>query len=198
MSTIKQWVSVAAVSLVVCGVCQSRAADVDLVVNALPASILIDIDGSKFAATGEDGRASMSQVFAMPNIAAGVGLEQNAVYLDLTGGAGIVVNDSFRSFLLQLTASGTLMMSESLSIGPRAGLVYFADPEWLENDDVDFDEDLGFLLGLQIEMGNDIKYLVTVDYLAASFDASDNEGTAEDSEFDLTGLAIQFGVRGLF
>ena len=42
------------------------------VVNALPATVLISTSGNKFAATGGDGRVSLSEVYTMPNIAAGI------------------------------------------------------------------------------------------------------------------------------
>jgi hypothetical protein len=80
-------------------------AESDFVLNVLPASLLINIDSGDFGVREGGGRTSLSDVYVMPNVAAGIGLELEDVYVDLTGGAGIIVNDSFQSFLLQAIAS---------------------------------------------------------------------------------------------
>jgi len=172
---------------------------VDFLVNARPASILIDSSGGKFSAEGADGRVSMSQVYAMPNISLGAGIEFGDAYLDITGGGGVVINDTFRSFLLQASLALNYTLSESLIAGPRLGLVYFPDPDWTENDDVDFDDSFGLLAGLQLSMGDKIQYLVSVDLIDVNFDADFDSGVvSEDDELDLSGIAFQFGVRGEF
>jgi hypothetical protein len=173
--------------------------DFDIVVNAMPATVLIDIDGDKFSATGSDGRISLSELYTMPNIAVGIGTELEDLYVDLVGGAGIIINDGFRSFILQAILELTFEASDSLNIGPRIGLIHFEDPEWLENDDVEFDAETGLLVGVSMAMGDKIKYLVSVDIIDATFDLNTGAGvTTSESELDLTGLAIQFGVRGEF
>ena len=172
----------------------------DLVINALPASILVEIDSDKFAVTSRDGRrTTISTVYTMPNIAAGVGLEIEKLYVDLTAGVGLLINDTFRSFLVQAAVAGTFAVSESLTLGPRAGVVHFTDPEWLEDDSVDFDGATGWLLGAQLAMGDKIMYLVSVDLINVDFETDFRMGAvSEDDELDLTGLAVQFGVRGEF
>jgi len=179
---------------------QARAeSDLDFVVNALPATVLLDASGDKFATEDAAGRRiSLSEVYTMPNIAAGVGMDYEDFYFDLVGGAGVVINDGFRSFLLQAMLEATYAASDSLSIGPRIGVVYFTGPEWLENDEIEFDEEAGLLVGVSLAMGDKIKYLVSVDIIDVTFDVDDRAGVAEDDEFELTGLAIQFGVRGIF
>ena len=49
-------------------------------------------------------------------------------------------------------------------------------------------------------MGDKIKYLVSVDFIDASFDVNDAAPgvQASNNKLDLSGLAIQFGVRGEF
>jgi len=196
----KKLITLSAVGLIAVTVMIGSAkADLDFVVNAMPATVLVDTDGDKFEATGADGRISLSQVYYMPNIAAGIGADFNNLYFDLLGGGGIVINDGFRSFMLQLLLEGTYEFSNALNIGPRVGLVHFPDPEWLENDDLDFDSDTGFLVGLMLEMGDKIKYLVSIDVIDVSFNVDDRApGVMSDDKFDLTGLAFQFGVRGEF
>ena len=174
--------------------------DLDFVINAQPASILLDTSGDKFSVTGADGsKTSLSEVYTMPNIALGVGMPVgDRCYVDLLGGGGVIINDGFRSFMLQILLEGCISVSESLDIGPRVGLVYFPDPEWLENDDIEFDSDTGFLVGVGIAMGDKIKYLVSVDLIDTSLDVTTNSGTPSDDTFEMTSLAIQFGVRGEF
>jgi len=186
--------------LVIAGGVAQAQTDMDLVINARPAALLIDMDGKKFATTDADGRrVSLSNVYTMPNIAAGVGIDIKDFYLDITGGAGVLINDNFRSYMLEASAALNMPLSESCMLGPRAGVVYFVDPEWTENDDVDFDDTAGFLLGLQLTMGDKIQYLVSVDVLDMSMDADVAANVIpEDDELDFTGLAIQFGVRGEF
>jgi len=186
-----------AVLIVAGGMAQAQT-DLDLVINARPASLLIDMDGKKFSATGPDGRVSLSNVYTMPNIAAGVGMDINDFYLEVTGGAGVLINDNFRAYMLEASAALNMPLNESCMLGPRAGVMYFVDPEWTENDDVEFDETAGFLLGLQLTMGDKIQYLVSVDMIDMSMDADIAAGVEAEDELDFTGLAIQFGVRGEF
>lgn len=175
--------------------------DLDFVVVAMPATVLIDMEGDKFAVTGEDGtKTSASEVYTMPNILLGVGLPIGNARVDVGGGGGVLINDSFRSFMLQAIADVTWQVTDSLDIGPRAGFVYLPNPEWLENDEIEFGSDTGFLVGLQLAMGDKIQYMVSVDLIDFSLDIEDPAAgvATSDDEFGLSALAIQFGVRGEF
>jgi len=168
---------------------------VDFVVTALPASLLVDAEGDKFSVNGN----RMSNVYMIPSIAAGAGIEVGDFYVDILGGAGLIVNDTFQSFLLQAVVSATYAFSESFNLGPRAGIVYFTDPDFTDDDSVDFDGAPGYLIGLQFSMGDRIQYVVSVDLLTISMDANTDEGsTASDDSLDIAGLTFQFGVRGEF
>ncbi|NIQ74821.1 MAG: hypothetical protein GWN80_04685 [Gammaproteobacteria bacterium] len=171
-----------------------------LVVNAVPAAILLDIDGSKLRVSGPDGETRMSQVFTIPNLAAGIGAELNDEWFaDLTAGAGFIINDSFQSLFLQVVAGASCLISESFRLGPRAGLIFHPDPNWSEDDNLDFDSATGFILGAHATLGDRVKYFVSVDLVDTTFDFSLSEGSAaSDDDFDLTGIAVQFGVRGEF
>lgn len=180
---------------------ENRAIDFDLVINALPASVLIDMTGDKFKTTGDDGftTASMSQVFTMPNIAAGVGMRAGeSWYVDATVGPGIVINDTFRSIFFQGILAANYLVSDSFQLGPRIGLVQHIDPEWTEDDNLNFDSSTGYMIGIWTAMGDRVKYFVSVDYIATEFDVEVLSGTATDDTYDLGGLAVQFGVRGEF
>ena len=174
-------------------------AEVDFVLNVLPASLLVNAEGT-FGVTGASGeRITLSSVYMMPNLSAGVGVEAGDFFIDVTGGAGLVVNESFRSFLLQVQVSAMYSISDSLAIGPHVGLIHFPDPEWLEDQDLEFDNSTGFIGGLQISMGDRISYFTSVDVIAATFDTEAGAAVdVEEGELSLTALAFQFGVRGEF
>jgi hypothetical protein len=186
---------------------EKKILGMDLVINARPASLLVNAGGSEFK-VGEDqggGRsiARLSTVYMMPNISVGLGLDMNKAYLDATVGAGLLVNDQFRSFLYQADLTLSLQASESLFVGPRVGLVMFPNPEWIADGEVEFEGTTGVLVGLQMYMGDRISYLISADLIFANFDASgaglegNDDPDASDS-LEFTGLAVQFGVRGEF
>jgi hypothetical protein len=178
----------------------------DFVINAIPAALLIDMSGNNFGLT-EDAtglRSESSSVYMMPNISAGIGANVgDKVYVDGMLGAGVLVNETLRSFFVQGTVSATIAASQSLNIGPRVGLIQFFEPEWLDDqellDEVDFDDTTGLMVGLQVIMGDRVRYLVNIDYITMDFDVNDPLGvTPDDEAFELEGLAVQFGVRGEF
>jgi hypothetical protein len=179
----------------------------DFVINAIPAALLIDMSGNNFGLENiEDGsRSTASSVYIMPNISAGIGADINEkVYVDALLGVGMVVNESLRSFFAQATVSATFTASQSLNIGPRVGLIQFIDTEWLDDeallDEVDFDDNTGWMLGLQLVMGDRVRYLVNIDYITMDLDANTPDGVKADNNgtLELEGLAVQFGVRGEF
>ena len=177
------------------------AIELDFVINAIPAALLIDMNGNNFEPL--PGERSASSVYMMPNLSVGVGLEAaEAVYVDGMVGAGVLVNESFRAFFVQAALSGTMSVTESLNIGPRIGLMQFFGAEWLEEggaDELDFDDNTGFFVGLQLAMGDRVRYLVQVDYVSAEFDANSNSDVElQDDKLSLDALAVQFGVRGEF
>ena len=178
----------------------------DFVINAIPAALLIDMSGNNFGlsedATGA--RSEASSVYMMPNLSAGIGASvSDKIYMDLLLGAGILVNESLRSFFVQGTISATFQASQSLNIGPRIGLIQFLSTEWLDDqdllDEVDFEDTTGLMFGLQVVMGDRVRYLVNIDYVTMDFDVNRPLGvTPDDEAYELEGLAVQFGVRGEF
>jgi len=139
-------------------------------------------------------------VYMMPNISAGVGMDIGNCYVDLTGGAGIVVNESFRSFMLQAQVALMYIVTDTLEIGPHVGYILFPNPVWLEDADMELDGTDGWLFGLEIGMGDRLMYLVSVDIITSKFDvdASRSETSTDQDEISLMALAVQFGVRGEF
>jgi hypothetical protein len=181
--------------LLMASVIPAQAMEKDFVVHVLPAAILIDMEADSFEADS----VSMDTTYLMPNMSMGVGLEFERVYLDITGGAGTILTSTFRSFLLQANIAAYWQPARSFNVGPHLGIIYFPNPSWLEDDDVDFDSTMGWMAGLQMAMGDKITYLVSVDLLSASFDATAGGTSKIDSDnLDIMGFGIQFGVRGIF
>ncbi len=183
------------IALIMATAMPAQAVEKDFVVNVLPAAILIDMKADSFKANA----VHMDNTYLMPNMSMGIGLEFEKLYVDLTGGAGAVLTSTFRSFLLQANVALWWQPTRSLNVGPHLGVIYFPNPSWLSDDDVDFDSTLGWMAGLQMSMGDKITYLVSLDLLSASFDATAGGTSTIDSDnLEIMGFGIQFGVRGLF
>ena len=175
---------------------QGGGLDVDFVVDVRPASLFVDMGDRDFDANG----VRPSTIYLMPNFGVGIGLELENAYLSITGDGGMLVNDEFRSFFIGPSAYLNFEVNRSCDIGPRLGLYYTLDPEWIDDTDaVDFDEEWGWLLGLQMSIGDRVSYIFSVDFVNFAFDAKGNPGvTLDQDELELIGLAFQFGVRGEF
>jgi hypothetical protein len=89
--------------------------------------------------------------------------------------------------------------SGGFTIGPHAGVNYYALPTWIGDYDeyVDFDETVGGVLGIKATFGSrKVRGVLTIDYVAAKFDASPSSGGGpSSSELDMGGFLIQGGVQ---
>ncbi len=85
------------------------------------------------------------------------------------------------------------------TIGPHIGLNLYTVPTWIGDFDdyVDFDGTVGGLLGIKATFGSrKVRGVLTVDFVAAKFDASPkNGGGLSESELDMGGFLIQGGVQ---
>ena len=204
----RSWISAAMAGVIAfSGIAQAqdeedkKPLDLDLIINAMPASLLISTSSDKFKATDADGATtSMSQIFTMPNLLVGLGMDVgDSWYVDATVGPGIIINDNFRSVFFQGVLAANYLVSDSFQLGPRVGILQHIDPEWTEDDTVEFDDTTGYLVGIWAGLGERVKYWVSVDIMVNEFDVATNSGaTTSDDKFELNGLAVQFGVRGEF
>lgn len=170
------------------------------IVDAYPAAFVVNTKAADYKIEGNGRSDQLSTVSTFPNIATGIGLETDDFRLDLLGGAGILVNGRFSTTALYLSGALMYEIARSARIGPRLGLLYFTGPEWNSDVNVTYDSAAAFMAGINMEMGDKISYLVAVDLWMASLDASDpaSDYTASDSSLDLSGIAMQFGIRGRF
>lgn len=181
----------------------------DLVLDVRPGAVLFG-GGGDFKAIGETeqtvkGRTvteieKLGGVSTFPNLKVGLGIESPTTYFDVTGGGGIIVNDPFRSFFLGLDTAWQYKYRKNVALGPHLGLLYFTDPEWAGDAEIDFSKSWGAMLGMQMTLGYDVLFVFSVDYLYTNpFDATPvGDWDISDKELDLSGFALQFGMRGRF
>lgn len=190
------------VLLTLCCLSGPAAAETRWVVDAYPASFIIHTDAADYEVMSGTRSDQMGTVSTFPNIGTGVGLETAEFRLDLLGGAGVMINGKFSSFATYLSGALMYEAARSARIGPRLGLLYFLGPEWNAEADVEYDNAGGAMLGLNVEMGDKISYLVAVDLWWLTFEDSGDPAMAAyeatEDELDLSGIALQFGIRGRF
>ena len=174
-------------------------AGADFVINIFPASLLINVDDT-FAVMEDDGtRLSVSAMYFMPNISAGIGFDLGCFFVDLTAGAGLVYNESFRSFLAQAQVATMYAVTDSLKIGPHAGIISFPNPEWIERTELVMDGSRGWIAGMEMTMGDRIMYVASADYVSTTFDMLTGPGlSSESDELKMSAVVVQIGVRGEF
>jgi hypothetical protein len=174
--------------------------EVEMIVDALPGSILISADLDSFEATGSNGRQEeASMVSAAPNFRMGLGFDMEDIYIDATAGAGILLNSRFRSFFLDANVGVNWEFNQSGRIGPHVGIIHFMDPSWFGDVDIEFEDETGFMAGVQMIFGYDVSFYFSVDYVSGDPDVSqDTVSRASANTLDFSGILMQFGVRGTF
>jgi hypothetical protein len=192
---------VAAAGLLCIGVAGSARADWGWLVDITPGTVLANFEANDFDITGTDRgiteQEEMSLASTIPSVSAGVRYERPSGYIDLKAGGGMLLNARLRAYMLQGVVGGLVEVKQSMMIGPEVGVAYFADPEWWGDADVDLDPALGFLVGFRILMGDRVSYVLAFDYYSFTFDV-DRVGagwTPSDTEIDMSGPAVQFGLR---
>lgn len=177
----------------------------DIIVDVRPASLLVNWNADSFKVTGTDTRGyeqveQPNSVSTVPNLKLGVGIDTGSAYLDLTGGAGMLINDRFRSVMLDVDGAYQHKFQKNVLFGPHVGLGYFTAPDWYGDADVEFSDSMGVLFGIQLSVGFDILFTFAVDYaLIDPFDATTTEPwVASEDSVDFSGLLFQFGMKGRF
>lgn len=171
-------------------------------VDAQPAAILANIAADGFWVSGPNGKETMSLISSVPSVLVGGDIACCDGYLNLRLGGGMLLNASAGTWFATGQAGFSLEVQRNVIFGPHIGLSYYAAPEWWGDTEITFDDTIGFLLGVHIAAGDRISYLLSVDYMSMSFDidamgsgvaVSDNK-----RELDMSGLAVQFGLRVQF
>jgi hypothetical protein len=181
----------------------------DIIVDVRPASLLVNWNAESFKvkgpATFKDGQEyeqieQPNSVSTVPNIKLGVGMDAGNSYIDLTGGAGMLVNDRFRSLMLDVDGAYQYKFRKNVLFGPHLGLGYFMNPDWYGDAEVDFSDSWGLLFGAQLSVGFDILFTFAIDYAYIQpFDATVKEPwVLSEDQVDFSGLLFQFGMKGRF
>jgi hypothetical protein len=172
----------------------------DLVVDILPGAILANTKADGFSVTGPNGKEEVSLISSIPTVTAGIALPITEGYIDLKAGAGLLLNGALSSFMVCGLAGLYVEARPSMLLGPHFGIAHFTEPDWWGNNDVTLSSSTGFLVGVHLAAGDRIAYLLSVDYLSVAFDAqaAPETITMSDDRLDMSGIAIQFGIRAQF
>lgn len=177
-----------------------RSSRIVWAVDMQPAAILANISADNFSVVGPNGKETLSMLSSVPTVTLGADMACLDGYLNLRVGGGMLLNASVGTWLATGQAGYSLEVQRNVMFGPHIGLSYFAAPEWWGDTDVTFDDTIGFLVGIHIAAGDRIAYLLTIDYMSMSFDVTDTgEGVSPSGDkLDMSGLAVQFGLRVQF
>lgn len=175
-------------------------AETDWAVDILPGALLANFSADEFTVTDEGREEEVSMLSSVPSIAVGMSIERVSGYIDIKGGAGMILNSKFSSFMFFGTAGIYTEIKPSILMGPHITIAQFSGPSWWGDADIEFSDTTGFLVGMHLIAGDRISYLLSVDYLSASFDVDTAASTAvaSETELDISGIAVQFGVRAQF
>lgn len=184
----------------------AKAKDSDLggewtgTIDIVPGAILANLEASDFDMRGDGEEEEMTLISTMPSVAAGLSYERPNGYFNIKGGGGILLNARLRSWILYGTAEYLWEVDRSMTIGPHISYAYFADPEWWGDGVVEFDETDALMVGMTVEMGDRISYIMSIDYYF-DFEFDVKEGSvgpgwvASGNKIDMSGIAAQFGIR---
>lgn len=200
----KQWT---AILLISAGLGVFAHGELDFLLDVRPGAINVGGSGD-FKAKGPTSVhgetftevEKLSSISTFPNIKIGFGYDGVKSYFELLGSLGVFVNDPFQSIFYGVDAAWQYKYRKNLSIGPHAAWLVFPSPEWTGDADIKFSDSMGGMLGLQITLGYDLLFIFSVDYLYIQPFDVEEPGTwrASDNELDLSGISLQFGMRGRF
>ncbi len=180
-------------------------AEVNWQADILPASLFANLQNSEFSLQKTDiagvvNKESMSMISSLPNLSFGISVDRSPLNLELKGGIGMLLNSRMSSLKLSGTAGVSLEVRPNAFLGLHGKLAYMSNPSWWGDGEVDLEaNNPAFGIGAHAAMGDKISYFLSVDYMSMSFDAVGRDGwTASDNELDMSGVAIQFGIRTTF
>lgn len=173
-----------------------RAGPVTWVVDMHPASLLANFKADGFTVGGEE----VSLLSAVPTILLGPDISCLDGYLNLRLGVGMLLNAQFGTWMGTAQAGYSIEIQRNVMFGPHIGLSRYAAPDWWGDTKVSFSPATGWDLGLHVVAGDRVAYLLSVDYMRMVFDVESHGAAAIPSseEMDMSGIAVQFGLRVQF
>lgn len=153
-----------------------------------------DLDTFEFRENGDsvdvDGNWS-----SLPTLKLGLGFETRRLYLDASAGGGLIWNPTFLAPQVRGEMALRLKLGELFTLGPRVGVVYFGEPYWFDDEDVDLSDSVGLLAGLGLTVGwHEAALAVNLDYLAAELDVDSPGFPGSSDELDISGVLLQIGI----
>ena len=177
----------------------------DIVADIFPGTILIStgLDGFKMTRPNSElgvvEREEASQISTMPNLRVGLGGELGDFYADGTVGIGLLLNSRFRAMVYRGDVNLHYKFGRNGMIGPHVGVFQISDPEWSGSGDLDVDTETGYVIGAHIQIGYDISFVFSLDYMDSELDVSPSGAWSSNQDtLDFSGIHLQFGVRGKF
>lgn len=179
-------------------------AELDLVLDARPGTILLGNKTGRFKARGPVADLEVIEecggLSTFPNLQLGLGVDTERFYFDVGGKAGLLLTDRFRSPFVGVEGAAQYKFRKNVSLGPHAGFTWYYTPDWSGAAPLEFDETTGFHIGLLVSVGYDVQFVFAVDYVYVDpFEVTRQDGwEVTEDEVDFTSLGIQFGIRGRF
>lgn len=177
---------------------------VKFVFDLQPGAILISSKADGFQASRSSFFSFQTEtidgaVSFIPNARIGLGVDAGVVNLDFTGGVGYLWNNAFSAPLARGDVAARFKLGEAITLGPHAGLVFFGEPKWSGDAQLEFSSTTGFMGGLDFTAGKKVSFLASIDYANAKFDVTPQAGWVVNSRtLDMSGVAIQLGIVGRF
>ncbi len=184
---------------------QAQARSVYGIIGVEPLSLLISPDIDGFSVTSRtrwrtateriEGEGSFT-----PMLKGGVRFQSRPVIQDIVVGGGILVNDVFNAPIGTLESRTHFRLGRVFSMGPKLGVIMIGEPSWDGVSDVSLSSTAGIDIGLALSIDTRrVAFGVSLSYMAlAPLDVETGGGwEASDNELDMSGAAIQLGVRFL-
>lgn len=173
--------------------------------DILPGSLLANIKNDTFTLSSGPKNSLLKESTAlwstMPNASIGVAFVGNSGYVDLKVGPGILLNSRVRSLMLFGTLGASMELKPNIFMGPHIQIDHCVNPDWWGEGQVELtpNPNIGFAGGMHVTVGDKVCYLFSLDYYNIAFDAKGLNGwTPSQKTLDMSGLAIQFGIRATF
>ena len=172
-----------------------------LAVEGEPAGFLISYNASDFAVQGFKGQESIAgQGSYYPSLRLGLGLDAPRAVWEIMAGGGMIINSALTAPVLSADLQASLVLAETITIGPRIGFLYALAPDWKGKDsEITLDAAAGFRGGLALTFGRmagSWSFRVAVDYVALQLAAqrSDAWWPVDDKKLDLSGVLVSAGI----
>lgn len=182
----------------------SASAKLNLIVEIIPVGVLFSsrLQGFTVSKAGLTDRISSSASFT-PIERIGVAVETPSGSVDLTAGAGLLVNDGLLGSIYTGDAAWRFKIGKTASLAPHVGVVSIM-PRWLglkglrhsSTNDVSISDGVGAMPGLTFAAGKMIGFTASADYLIMPplNVTAKNGWTANRSTIDLSGFMLRIGV----